>query len=135
MGTCLQEPAGIGQTPPSPTDATWFFNHAKRGDVVNIIHATVGPKLSDQGCRTGTSRSPPGPTNWLQSLIRSVPALIASASRGSAQTSSDLSLRPYLEVNRPLIQIPPRDASPPTGSHPLMPLVADVPVTEMESCR
>ncbi|MCW2669929.1 MAG: ErfK/YbiS/YcfS/YnhG family protein [Frankiales bacterium] len=33
----------------SPTDAAWFFNLVKRGDVVNIVHAAVGPKLSDPG--------------------------------------------------------------------------------------
>jgi lipoprotein-anchoring transpeptidase ErfK/SrfK len=33
----------------SPADAAWFFNLVKRGDVVNIVHASVGPKLSDPG--------------------------------------------------------------------------------------
>ncbi len=33
----------------SPTDAAWFFGLAKRGDVVNVIHAAVGPRLSDPG--------------------------------------------------------------------------------------
>jgi lipoprotein-anchoring transpeptidase ErfK/SrfK len=33
----------------SPTDAAWFFNHVRRGDVVNVIHAAAGPKLSDPG--------------------------------------------------------------------------------------
>jgi len=33
----------------SPADAAWFFDLVKRGDVVNIIHASVGPKLSDPG--------------------------------------------------------------------------------------
>jgi lipoprotein-anchoring transpeptidase ErfK/SrfK len=33
----------------SPTDAAWFFDLVKRGDVVNVIHAAVGPVLSDPG--------------------------------------------------------------------------------------
>ena len=33
----------------SPADAAWFFDLVKRGDVVNVIHAAVGPKLSDPG--------------------------------------------------------------------------------------
>jgi lipoprotein-anchoring transpeptidase ErfK/SrfK len=33
----------------SPTDAAWFFDLVKRGDVVDVIHAAVGPKLSDPG--------------------------------------------------------------------------------------
>ncbi len=33
----------------SPSDAAWFFDLVKRGDVVDIIHAGVGPKLSDPG--------------------------------------------------------------------------------------
>ena len=33
----------------SPADAAWFFDLVKRGDVVDIIHASVGPKLSDPG--------------------------------------------------------------------------------------
>ncbi|MCW2599747.1 MAG: ErfK/YbiS/YcfS/YnhG family protein [Frankiales bacterium] len=33
----------------SPTDAAWFFNLVRRGDVVDVIHAAVGPTLSDPG--------------------------------------------------------------------------------------
>ena len=33
----------------SPADAAWFFDLVKRGDVVDIVHASVGPKLSDPG--------------------------------------------------------------------------------------
>jgi lipoprotein-anchoring transpeptidase ErfK/SrfK len=33
----------------SPADAAWYFDLVRRGDVVNIIHASVGPKLSDPG--------------------------------------------------------------------------------------
>jgi lipoprotein-anchoring transpeptidase ErfK/SrfK len=33
----------------SPTDAAWFFDLVTKGDVVNIIHASVGPRLSDPG--------------------------------------------------------------------------------------
>ena len=33
----------------SPTDAAWFFDLVKRGDVVDVIHAAIGPKLSDPG--------------------------------------------------------------------------------------
>ena len=33
----------------SPADAAWFFDLAKRGDVVDVVHAAVGPKLSDPG--------------------------------------------------------------------------------------
>jgi lipoprotein-anchoring transpeptidase ErfK/SrfK len=33
----------------SPADAAWFFDLVKRGDVVDIVHAAVGPKLSDPG--------------------------------------------------------------------------------------
>ncbi|MCU1594423.1 MAG: ErfK/YbiS/YcfS/YnhG family protein [Frankiales bacterium] len=33
----------------SPADAAWFFDLVKRGDVVDVIHASVGPKLSDPG--------------------------------------------------------------------------------------
>jgi lipoprotein-anchoring transpeptidase ErfK/SrfK len=33
----------------SPADAAWFFDLVKRGDIVNIVHASVGPRLSDPG--------------------------------------------------------------------------------------
>ena len=33
----------------SPSDAAWFFNQVKRGDVVDVVHAAVGPKLGDPG--------------------------------------------------------------------------------------
>jgi lipoprotein-anchoring transpeptidase ErfK/SrfK len=33
----------------SPADAAWFFGLVKRGDVVDVIHASVPPKLSDPG--------------------------------------------------------------------------------------
>lgn len=33
----------------SPADSAWFFDQAKRGDVVDIIHASAAPKLSDPG--------------------------------------------------------------------------------------
>jgi lipoprotein-anchoring transpeptidase ErfK/SrfK len=33
----------------SPADAAWFFDLVKRGDVVDIIHASAPPKLSDPG--------------------------------------------------------------------------------------
>ncbi|MFN2539469.1 MAG: Ig-like domain-containing protein [Mycobacteriales bacterium] len=33
----------------SPSDAAWFFDLVKRGDVVDIIHASAPPKLSDPG--------------------------------------------------------------------------------------
>jgi lipoprotein-anchoring transpeptidase ErfK/SrfK len=33
----------------SPADAAWFFDLVKRGDVVDVVHAAVGPKLSDPG--------------------------------------------------------------------------------------
>lgn len=33
----------------SPADAAWFFQLVKRGDVVNIINAAVGPLVSDPG--------------------------------------------------------------------------------------
>lgn len=33
----------------SPTDSAWFFDQAKRGDVVDIIHASAAPRLSDPG--------------------------------------------------------------------------------------
>lgn len=37
----------------SPADAAWFFDLVKRGDIVNIVHATAKPVLSD-----------PGTTDW-----------------------------------------------------------------------
>lgn len=33
----------------SPADAAWFFDVVKRGDVVNIVHATAKPRLADPG--------------------------------------------------------------------------------------
>jgi lipoprotein-anchoring transpeptidase ErfK/SrfK len=33
----------------SPADAAWFFDLVKRGDVVDVIHAAVGPTLTDPG--------------------------------------------------------------------------------------
>ena len=33
----------------SPADAAWFFDLVTRGDIVNIVHAAIGPKLSDPG--------------------------------------------------------------------------------------
>lgn len=33
----------------SPADAKWFYDQARRGDVVEIVNSTVGPKLSDPG--------------------------------------------------------------------------------------
>ena len=33
----------------SPADAAWFFDLVKRGDVVDVKNAAVGPKLSDPG--------------------------------------------------------------------------------------
>lgn len=33
----------------SPADAAWFFDLVRRGDIVNVVHASVGPKLSDPG--------------------------------------------------------------------------------------
>jgi lipoprotein-anchoring transpeptidase ErfK/SrfK len=33
----------------SPADAKWFFDLAKRGDVVEVVGSGVGPKLSDPG--------------------------------------------------------------------------------------
>jgi lipoprotein-anchoring transpeptidase ErfK/SrfK len=33
----------------SPSDAAWFFDLVKRGDVVDIIHAKAPPLLSDPG--------------------------------------------------------------------------------------
>ena len=33
----------------SPEDAAWFFDLVKRGDVVDVINASVPPKLSDPG--------------------------------------------------------------------------------------
>jgi lipoprotein-anchoring transpeptidase ErfK/SrfK len=33
----------------SPADAHWFYGLAKRGDIVNVIHASVQPVLWDAG--------------------------------------------------------------------------------------
>ena len=33
----------------SPADAKWFYDQARRGDVVEIVGSTVGPKLTDPG--------------------------------------------------------------------------------------
>ena len=33
----------------SPDDARWFFEQVRRGDVVEVVNATEGPKLSDPG--------------------------------------------------------------------------------------
>ena len=33
----------------SLSDAEWYFHLARRGDVVNVMHASVGPQLSDPG--------------------------------------------------------------------------------------
>ena len=33
----------------SPADAKWFYEVSKRGDVVDVVGSTVGPKLSDAG--------------------------------------------------------------------------------------
>ena len=33
----------------SPADAKWFYDHARRGDVVEVVNSPVGPKLSDPG--------------------------------------------------------------------------------------
>jgi hypothetical protein len=33
----------------SPSDAAWFFDLVKRGDVVNIVHAKAPPLKSDPG--------------------------------------------------------------------------------------
>ena len=33
----------------SPADSAWFFDLVKRGDVVDVIHASARPKLSDPG--------------------------------------------------------------------------------------
>ena len=33
----------------SPADAAWFFDLVRRGDVVDVIHAAVGPNVSDPG--------------------------------------------------------------------------------------
>lgn len=33
----------------SPADAAWFFDLVRRGDVVDVVHASVGPVLSDPG--------------------------------------------------------------------------------------
>ncbi len=33
----------------SPADAAWFFDLVRRGDVVDVIHASVGPNVSDPG--------------------------------------------------------------------------------------
>jgi lipoprotein-anchoring transpeptidase ErfK/SrfK len=33
----------------SPADAKWFYDQTRRGDVVQVVGSTVGPKLSDPG--------------------------------------------------------------------------------------
>jgi lipoprotein-anchoring transpeptidase ErfK/SrfK len=33
----------------SPADAEWFYDNARRGDVVEVVNSPVGPKLSDPG--------------------------------------------------------------------------------------
>jgi lipoprotein-anchoring transpeptidase ErfK/SrfK len=33
----------------SPADAAWFFDLVTRGDIVDVVHAAVGPRLSDPG--------------------------------------------------------------------------------------
>ena len=43
----------------SVADAEWYFHLAKRGDIVDVIHAAVGPVLYD-----------PGMTDWNQSFER-----------------------------------------------------------------
>ena len=37
----------------SPADARWFYDNARRGDVVTVVNAAVGPRLHD-----------PGSANW-----------------------------------------------------------------------
>ena len=33
----------------SPADAQWFYNFARRGDVVKVVNSAIGPNLSDPG--------------------------------------------------------------------------------------
>jgi lipoprotein-anchoring transpeptidase ErfK/SrfK len=33
----------------SPADAKWFYDNARRGDVVEVVNSPVGPKLDDPG--------------------------------------------------------------------------------------
>lgn len=46
----------------SPANARWFYGFAQRGDVVNVVHAVVGPDAGDPGTVDWNSSW----TSWLQ---------------------------------------------------------------------